>query len=267
MNALDHDVLHVEILTPKQDTEDLDRDLEKFAAKYEKVMEAGYVACITDNPMGLLSFQASEVIPELELPVNPEQLVVHLNTFHTKDHLDEILTTCADMGLKYLLAVSGDGSPRMPKLAPEALGIEANVVRSVELIEYIHRAYPDCFTIGVAFNPYEPQDHELEKMQQKMDAGAEFVITQPIIGQDERVKSLEPFRKPVIIDVWMSKKLYLLSECVGYEISPDTVYDPIANLKEVKAYYPHHGLYLALLGFKTQLPLLTELFPAKPVQV
>ena len=74
---------HVEILTPKQNSETLDDDLQKFADKYQKVMDAGYIACITDNPMGLLSFQATEVLPELGLPVKPEQLMIHLNTFHT----------------------------------------------------------------------------------------------------------------------------------------------------------------------------------------
>ena len=35
--------------------------------------------------------------------------MIHLNTFHTKENLDEILNTCIDKGIKYLLIVSGDG--------------------------------------------------------------------------------------------------------------------------------------------------------------
>jgi len=93
-----------------------------------------------------------------------------------------------------------------------------------------------------------------------MDAGAEFIITQPVIGRDERVIALERFQIPVIIDAWMSKKLHLLSECVGYEIPEDTLYDPIQNLKDLQQHYPGHGLYLALLGFKTQYPLLKDLW-------
>jgi methylenetetrahydrofolate reductase (NADPH) len=250
--------LHVEILTPKQNTKDLDGDLEKFATKFEKTMEAGYVASITDNPMGLLSFQATEIIPELELAFDPEQLLIHLNTFHTKEALDEILKTAIGMGCKYLLAISGDGSERLPKLSPESIGMTGNAVTAVELMQYIHREYPGAFTIGVAFNPYEPQDHELEKMRHKLDAGAAFVITQPIIGHDERVDALEELGIPVIIDAWMSKKLHLLSECVGYEIPEDTPYDPIENLRELRRAFPSHGFYLALLGFKTQLPILGD---------
>lgn len=249
---------HVEILTPKQNSQKLDEDLERFALKYQKVVDAGYIACITDNPMGLVSFQATEVIPELELPVDPERLMIHLNTFHTKRDMDNILTTAQEMGAKYLLVISGDGGERLPKLQPEDIGEGTNAVTSVELMRYIRKAYPGVFNLGVAFNPYEPQDHEIEKMRHKVEAGAEFVCTQPIIGKDERLVALDEFGLPVIIDAWMSKKLHLLSECVGYEIPEDTPYDPVQNLKELQANYPDHGLYLALLGFKTQFPHLAD---------
>ena len=127
---------------------------------------------------------------------------------------------------------------------------------SVELWRYIDREYPGQFDCGVAFNPYEPQDSELEKMKRKVAAGAKFIITQPIIGRDDRLAGLEPFGLPVTLDAWMSKKLHLLSECVGYEIPEGTPYDPMENLKELRRNCPGYGLYLAILGFKTQYPLL-----------
>ncbi len=257
---IDGKVYHVEILTPKQDSVNLEDDLEKFAIKYRKILDQGYIACITDNPMGWLSFQATDILPELGLPVPAEQVLVHLNTFHTREDLDDILERAGDMGLKYLLIVSGDGSERLAKLTPESIGANVNTVTSVELLGYIKRQYPGRFVCGVAFNPYEPQDHELEKMRRKLDAGAEFIITQPVIGYDERVLKLREFGLPVVIDAWMSKKLHLLSECVGYTIPEDQPYDPIANLRELRRHYPDAGVYLALLGFKTQLPLLPEIW-------
>ncbi len=257
---IDNKVFHIEILTPKQKSQKLDEDLERFADKYTKVIEAGYVACITDNPMGMLSFQATEVIPEFDLPVEPEQLVIHLNTFHTREDLDLILTTAADMGAKYLLTISGDGSERLPKLTPACIGLDCNTVTSVELMQYINREYPGQFSCGVAFNPYDPPEHELERMKRKLDAGAEYIITQPVIGKDPVLEDLKQFNIPIIVDAWMSKKIHLLSECVGYEIPEDTPYDPLDNLKELQANYPDFGLYLALLGFKSQYPHLKDLW-------
>lgn len=255
---IDSRVFHVEIQTPKQNSKDLDRDLERFVTKYEKVMEAGYVACVTDNPMGLVSFQCTEVLQEFELSVNPEQLCIHLNTFHTKEDLDDILATAERLGVRYLLAVTGDGGGRLPKLEPADVGYDGSSVTAVQLMQYIHTRHPGVFSCGVAFNPYEPQDHELEKMDRKIEAGAEYVITQPIIGKDDRLDALKKYHVPVIVDAWMSKKLHLLSECVGYEIPEDTPYDPVENLMTLQANYPNYGLYLALLGFKTQYPHLQE---------
>jgi methylenetetrahydrofolate reductase (NADPH) len=133
-------------------------------------------------------------------------------------------------------------------------------VTSVELLRYIDREHPGRFTCGVAFNPYEPQDAELEKMKRKVEAGASFIITQPIIGRDERLDALAPFGLPVVLDAWMSKKLHLLSECVGHEIPEGTPYDPMENLRELRRNYADYGLYLAILGFKTQYPLLPDIW-------
>jgi len=257
---IENRIFHIEILTPKQDSAAIESDLDKFAEKYTAVVDAGYIACITDNPMGLLSFQATDILPELGLPVKAEQLMIHLNTFHTKDDLDEILNTAVKIGARYLLVVSGDGSERMPRLKPESIGETCNTVTSVELLRYIRRTHPGAFHLGVAFNPYEPQDHEMEKMRRKVDAGAEFICTQPVIGYNEHAAAVRAFGLPVIMDAWMSRKLHLLSACVGYTIPEEAPYDPIANLKELQTCYPDCGLYLALLGFKTQFPLLKDLW-------
>lgn len=255
----DRAAFHVEILTPKRDSESIESDLEKFAEKYRRVLAEGDTICITDNPMGLLSFQAVEVIELLGLPVIPDRLLVHLNTFHTKKELDELLRTYRDMGGRQLLVVSGDGSQKLHRLEPEEVGIPAVTVTSVELLRYIAREHPGVFHCGVAFNPYEPQDSELAKMGRKVEAGAEFIITQPIIGRDDRVLALPAFGLPVTLDAWMSKKLHLLSECVGAAIPEDAPYDPVANLRELRTLYPDFGSYLALLGFKAQYAQLAAL--------
>jgi methylenetetrahydrofolate reductase (NADPH) len=257
---IDNKKYHVEILPPKQDSEKLEADLELFASKFNRVMESGYCACITDNAMGLLAFQGTEVIEELGLKVYPEQVMIHLNTFHTKQDLHNILDTCKSLGIKYLLVVSGDGSDRLPKLQPSDVGAEGAVesVTSVELLKYIKAEYPDTFVSGVAFNPYEPPEHEFDKLKRKLNAGASFIITQPIIEKNKVVDELlEKYPNiPVIIEAWMSKKLYLLSDAVGYEIPENTEFDPIETLKMLHRIYPTCGFYLSILGFKTQYHLI-----------
>ncbi|HOB20515.1 MAG TPA: methylenetetrahydrofolate reductase [Candidatus Atribacteria bacterium] len=260
---IENKVYHVEILPPKQDSENLERDLDVFAEKYTRVMDSGYCACITDNAMGHLSFQGTEMIEELGLPVLPEQVMIHLNTFHTREDLDNILSYCVEKGIKYLLVVSGDGSERLPRLKPSDIGVQGTEsITSVELLQYITREYPGKFVLGVAFNPYEPEDHEFAKLKRKLWAGASFIITQPIIEKNAVVDKLiaEYPDVPVIVEAWMSKKLHLLSDAVGYTIPENTEYDPIATLKLLHQAYPKNGFYLSLLGFKTQYDLIRDLW-------
>ncbi len=252
---------HVEIIPPKQDSEKLEADLEQFAVKMERVMGSGFSASITDNAMGLLAFQGPECIEELDLPIRPEQILIHLNTFHTKKDLDEILTACQRLGIRSILAISGDGSTRLPKLHPSDLEADdVLAVTSVELTRYIRKYYPD-FTVGVAFNPYEPEEHEFDKLDRKLAAGATFVITQPIIEKHPLVDRLlrDYPGLPVMIEAWMSKKLFLLSDVVGYPIPEDAEYDPIGTLNMLQNDYPECTFYLSLLGFKTQYPVIEEM--------
>lgn len=251
---------HVEIIPPKQDSEKLEDDLALFSSKLERVMNSGFTASITDNAMGLLAFQGHECIEELGVGIIPENVLIHLNTFHTKKDLDEILTGCLNLGIKSVLAISGDGSTRLPKLSPVDVGCPNAVsVTSVELIKYIRKNYPE-FTVGVAFNPYGPENHEFEKLDRKLAAGASFIITQPIIEKNAVIDRLlaEYPEVPVMIEAWMSKKLYLLSDVVGYPIPEDAEYDPMATLEKLENIYPRCGFYLSLLGFKTQYHLIEE---------
>lgn len=258
---IENKTYHVEILPPKQETEKLEADLEGFAAKFSRVMDSGYCACITDNAMGNLAFQGTEMIEELSLVPKDDLVMIHLNTFHTKEALDGILASCRQLNIRNLLVISGDGSDRLPRLQPSdvgASGVEA--VTSVELLRYIAKEHPGFFSLGVAFNPYEPEEHEFEKMERKMSAGATFVITQPVIGLHPLVEKLQERYPavPVIVEAWMSKKLDLLSEAVGYVIPEDKPYDPIENLKSLHALYPKCGVYLSILGFKTQYDLVKD---------
>ena len=257
--------IHVEIIPPKQDSQKLEEDLQLFATKFERVMQSGFSASLTDNAMGLLAFQGNECIEELALNVRPGQVLIHLNTFHTKEELDKILNLCIQQGIDSVLAISGDGSTRLPKLKPSDLGITGTqAVTAVELIQYICKNYPQI-KVGAAFNPYEPETHEFEKMKRKIDAGASFVITQPIMERNDMVDKLIADYPDidVIIETWMSKKLYLLSDVVGYPIPEDVEYDPIATFEKLMNEYPDCGFYLSILGFKTQYQIVEDMLKNK----
>ena len=113
----------IELLTPRQDRPDFEEALVRFGERYRRILDFGGVVSIPDNPMGSLHFSALEVLSYLDLPVEADRLLVHLNTFHRKPDLDETLEAARASGVRHLLVVSGDGGPRLAKLEPADLGV------------------------------------------------------------------------------------------------------------------------------------------------
>jgi homocysteine S-methyltransferase len=62
------------------------------------------------------------------------------------------------------------------------------------------------FTIGVAANPGVPDiEHELRRFAYKVEAGAEYAITQPVFDLrllEEFLRRIDEFRIPVIAGIW-----------------------------------------------------------------
>lgn len=240
----------IELLTPAQAAADLDAALERFKARYTRILASGSVVSVPDNPMGHLRFTALETLAFLDLPVKPEQLLVHLNSFHRRADLDELLAGYRDLGVRYLLCVSGDGSSRLPRLEPADLGRRSQAVTSVELLAYIREHYP-CFRPGAAFNPWEPKAGELDKLRRKLAAGGEFLITQPLLAAGELFAPPPGCRAPFILGAWLSDKTDLLADCLGLAAGNlPAAYDARRNLVELEERYPGRALYLSLLSFK-----------------
>ncbi len=240
----------IELLTPKQADESFEEKLARFGERYRRILDCGATVSICDNPLGNLHFTAMEVMTAMELPLDPERTLLHLNSFHRKMDFDAFLSEAHDRGLKYLLVVSGDGGPRLPRLEPAELGMNTKSVTSVELLKYIEREHPGQFTCGVAFNQYEPPADERAKLDRKLAAGARFVITQPVIGREPAVAELDRIGVDVFVGAWMSKNIEPLCECVGVKRPEGVAWDPVENLGHIDTGFPGFGLYLAQLGFK-----------------
>jgi len=176
---------------------------------------------------------------------------MNLNTFHAKSELDGLLQNAAKANLKYILVVRGDGGPLLPKLDAKSIGGKLSVATSIDLIRYINTEYSDQFITGTAFNPYNPMPFELNRMKQKIDAGAKYAVTQPIIGKDENVDRLKEFNIGIVVEAWMSNNIDLLYKSVGKEKDEKAEkYDSLANLKALHEYYPECCVYLSMLSFK-----------------
>jgi methylenetetrahydrofolate reductase (NADPH) len=242
----------VELLTPKRSTDSqIEGYLDRFAERYQRVIDVGCGITIPDNPMGQPRFGALESIYRRGLSIDSEKLVMNLNTFHAKSELDSLLEKAAEAELKYILVIRGDGGPLLPKLEPKSIGGKLSVTTSIDLIRYINEEYPNQFITGAAFNPYKKMPFELNRLKQKIEAGAKYVITQPIIGKDENVDSLRDLDIAVVVEGWMSNNIDLLYRSVGKDKDEKAkTYNPIENLKALHECYPECCVYLSMLSFK-----------------
>lgn len=253
----------VELLSPKRSADDeIEGFLDRFAERYRRIIDAGCGLSIPDNPMGQPRLGALESINLRDLSVDPEKVVMNLNTFHTKNELDGLLQRAAEAKIKYILVVRGDGGPLLSKLDSKSIGGKLSVATSIDLIRYVNKQYPAQFITGAAFNPYRPMPLELDRLKQKIDAGAEFVVTQPIIGKDQNVDKLKKLNIDVVVEAWMSNNIDLLYKSVGKEKDQAAeTYNPVESLKALHESYPECCVYLSMLSFKKNwqdiLPRLT----------
>jgi 5,10-methylenetetrahydrofolate reductase len=242
----------VELLSPKRSNDDqFDSLLDRFAERYRRIIDAGFGVSIPDNPMGQLRLGALESFDLRNLLVVSDKVVMNLNTFHTKTELDGLLKKAAKVNLKYILVVRGDGGPQLPKLDAKSIGGSRSVATSIDLIRYINKEYAGQFITGAAYNPYKPISFELNRMEQKIEAGAKYAITQPIIGKDASAEALMKLNITVVVEAWMSKNVDLLYKSVGKEKDEMTEkYDPIDNLMTLHRLYQKSCVYLSMLSFK-----------------
>jgi methylenetetrahydrofolate reductase (NADPH) len=241
----------VEILTPKKrEADPAQEDMERFARRYLKALESGCAVSIPDNPLGNLRHSALDIFDGLGLRIDPERTLLNLNTYHSKNELDQLLEKAAQRGVRYLLVIRGDGSSELPKLQPADLGVEAKMITSIELIEYINRSCGDVFCTGAAFNQYKPASVELKKLARKKSAGARFIITQPVMGRDERVSRLMHEGIPVILEAWMSNRVDIFLRSVKGSVAMDLDdFDPVRNLRLLHEAHPRTSVYLSMLHF------------------
>jgi methylenetetrahydrofolate reductase (NADPH) len=244
----------VEMVTPKlMELPDEQTAITIFAERYYRVLDVGAGISVPDNPMGQPRRSLLEMIEQAELPVISEKTVMNLNTFHTKEDLDVLLNTAAQRGIANLLVVRGDGGPQLAQLDPHSIGGARNVATSIDLIQYINKEYAGQFTTGCAYNQYNPMPFEWDRLGQKIEAGARFVITQPVLGQDPNIDNLFSLRLPVVIEAWMSQNVDLLFRSIRTEKSEQAHdYNPGENLRLLHTAYPESCIYLSLLGFQQQ---------------
>ncbi|MGA2384399.1 MAG: bifunctional homocysteine S-methyltransferase/methylenetetrahydrofolate reductase [Gemmatimonadales bacterium] len=140
--------------------------------------------------------------------------------------------------LHNLLVITGDP----PKMGPYPEATAVFDIDSIGLTNLVHRlnhgldpggnpiGTPTAFVIGVGANPAAVDlERELKRFAWKVDAGAEFAITQPVFDArqlEEFLRRIEGFRIPVVAGIWplvsVRNAEFLANEVPGVSV-PDEV--------------------------------------------
>jgi homocysteine S-methyltransferase len=149
------------------------------------------------------------------------------------------LLGAAGAGLRNILIVTGDP----PKMGPYPDATAVFDIDSIGLTNLVCRlnhgqdpggnpiGAPTRYVIGVGVNPaaVDP-DRELKRFAWKVEAGAEFAVTQPVFdpAQLERfLKRVEQFRIPIVAGIWPLVSLrnaeFLANEVPGVSVPQEVL--------------------------------------------
>jgi methionine synthase / methylenetetrahydrofolate reductase(NADPH) len=153
--------------------------------------------------------------------------------------LSDLLGSAA-AGIRNLLIITGD-PPKMGPY-PEATAVfDIDSIGLTNLVSRLNRGLdpggnpiglPTKFVIGVGVNPAAPDfERELKRFAYKVEAGAEYAVTQPVFDLaqlDRFLARVETFRIPIVAGIWPLISLrnaeFLANEVPGVSV-PDAIVD------------------------------------------
>src|SRR5688572_27752191 len=145
------------------------------------------------------------------------------------------------LGLRNLLLITGD-PPKMGPY-PEATAVfDIDSIGLTNLVSRLNRGMdpggnpigePTSFTIGVGVNPGAPDlEHELSRFYWKVEAGAEYAITQPVFDPEQLLSFIEEIKKrdiwiPIVAGIWplvsARNAEFMANEVPGVVVPPEIV--------------------------------------------
>jgi methionine synthase I (cobalamin-dependent)/5,10-methylenetetrahydrofolate reductase len=157
------------------------------------------------------------------------------------------LLGAAAVGLRNLLLVTGD-PPKMGPYPDATAVFDVDAIGLTNLVANLNRGLdpggnaigkPTSFVMGVGVNPaaIDPA-HEIRRFEWKVDAGAEFAITQPVFDPDQLerfLKQIGHVRIPVVAGIWplvsVRNAEFLANEVPGVTV-PDAIISRMRRANE-----------------------------------
>lgn len=228
-------VTSVEIVPPKG------CDPSKMVEGVRKLKEAGVDAVnVPDGPRAQTRMGALAVSLIIEQQVGLEAVTHYCCRDRNLLGMFSDLLGAAALGLRNFLIITGD-PPKMGPYPDATAVFDIDAIGLVNLVNRLNHGIdpggnsigkPTEFVIGVGVNPGALDlDHEIRRFEWKVEAGAEYAITQPVFDVKQLrafLKRIEHCRIPVIPGVWPLTSFrnaeFLNNEVPGVSV-PDEILD------------------------------------------
>ncbi|NYF79795.1 bifunctional homocysteine S-methyltransferase/methylenetetrahydrofolate reductase [Granulicella arctica] len=169
---------------------------------------------VPDSPRASARMSAQSLCVQIQQNVGIETILHYTCRDRNVLSMQSDLLGASSIGLKNVLCLTGDP----PKLGnyPDATAVfDVDAIGLVNIVRNLNHGLDigknpigesTGFTISVAANPGVPDiENEIRRFAFKVEAGAEFAITQPVFDMrllEEFLRRIEGFRIPVIAGIW-----------------------------------------------------------------
>jgi len=202
-------VTMVEIVSPKGI--DCTKELEGAGYLHDLGVHA---INVPDSPRASARMSAQSLCIQIQQKVGIETILHYTCRDRNVLSIQSDLLGASSIGLKNILCLTGD-PPKMGNYPDATAVFDVDAIGLVNIVRGLNHGLDigrnpvgesTGFTISVAANPGVPDiDHEVRRFAYKVEAGAEFCITQPVFDLrllEEFLRRIEGFRIPVIAGIW-----------------------------------------------------------------
>jgi methionine synthase I (cobalamin-dependent)/5,10-methylenetetrahydrofolate reductase len=202
-------VTMVEIVSPKGI--DCTKELEGAGYLHDLGVHA---INVPDSPRASARMSAQSLCIQIQQKVGIETVLHYTCRDRNVLSIQSDLLGASSIGLKNILCLTGD-PPKMGNYPDATAVFDVDAIGLVNIVRGLNHGLDigrnpigesTGFTLSVAANPGVPDiDHEIRRFEYKVEAGAEFCITQPVFDLrllEEFLKRIEGFRIPVIAGIW-----------------------------------------------------------------
>jgi homocysteine S-methyltransferase len=202
-------VTMVEIVSPKGI--DCSKELNGAAELHRLGVDA---INVPDSPRASARMSAQSLCVQIQQNVGIETILHYTCRDRNVLSIQSDLLGASSIGLKNVLCLTGD-PPKMGNYPDATAVFDVDAIGLVNIVRNLNCGLDigknsigesTGFTVAVAANPGVPDiDQEVRRFAYKVEAGAEYAITQPVFDLrllEAFLKRIEAFRIPVIAGIW-----------------------------------------------------------------